>query len=647
MAERRGAISAMLMFLVLLAVIAAVIVISQGIVVKVGLELPTILTDMPTFYEYDGSGSRAIEAKICDYDGNAILQCRWETDRCNNPSDLLHDPKDCHMKPSHYVDFYWLLAGIGVSIMLIVLSVAVLQYIAEGTGFADKSRAIENVKRIIPYIVIILIIPTIWDPFAIMIENAALFLMAPFPPEADSFIDAGLVGVFVDGETIRGQAQLRSAWLMMEAGSIIPPSVWQPETLAGFIFDPAKAVNNVLTGAFLGVFKAYVVIMLGLEMWVSGVVRVMATMMTVMAMPIMLPLSLIPKFGETTKKITDAIFGLSIAPIFSALVFTIGLAYLSASRSDDELLRWLQAVCVCFLCSAAVTTLAGGFFMNAESKVRDALKTALTSASMTVAAVASGGAGAAAGLGAAGAGIGGNVAGIAAKGAAGVVSATVQTATQTAALSSGKSSHSGPSSGAPKIMPDATQAGTTTDGGYVPGSFVAAGAGRDTAQADMLGAAPDAAPDAAPGTRQRGGDTVVADGGMDALPKEAKNRQGKAVKRPERLRTSGPSKWDYAKAFLMGAISGGVAPMMQGSMPGAAGMDKMVAPLSKKATAVSADQVKMQNKEFRDSSDYFEALKDQNESDRLANAGEKMNKEGIKRENKDDDSDGRTPGYIG
>ena len=41
-----------------------------------------------------------------------------------------------------------------------------------------------------------------------------------------------------------------------------------------------------------------------------------------------------------------------LAPIFSALVFTIGVSYLAANPHPDLTIRWLQSLTVAFLCSS-------------------------------------------------------------------------------------------------------------------------------------------------------------------------------------------------------------------------------------------------------------------------------------------------------
>ena len=336
-------------------------------------------------------------------------------------------------------------------------------------------------------------------------------------------------------------------------------------------------------------------------------------------------------------------------------MFTIGLAYLSSSRNEDELVRWLQAVCVCFLCSAAVTTLAGGFFMQAEGKVSAALKTALISAAATVSAAATGGISAVGGMGAASAGIGGSLGGAAKMGVTGAQNTMGANAT---ALLGGSGNDMGSKSGsAAQIL---SGAGTTAagavgaitgghkmSGGYSEAHSVKAGMGQ-TVSTESGGDTPNVDPKQADAkVPPRAGGTVVTDGGAGELPEEAKNKEGKTVKKPEKLHTAKPSKRDYFKTFLMGAVAGGVGPMMQGAIPRDAGMDKFTEPVKKKATETSTAYVDAQQKEYQDSSDYFGAVKDQKEAGEETNVDDKTDKRNAKNENKDGDSDKGTPSYIG
>ena len=379
---------------IIVAVVAAIILISQGIVISTGLSLPDILTEMPTFYEYTDNGTRAYAPVACDRNGDSFDSslCVWQTAECAE-STAMTNPI-CQEKPSPYLKYYWLLAGIGGIILILAICYNVVRFLFEEPGgWVRQGEAFENIKRIIPQVIIIALLPTVWDPVALTIEDTALYLMAPFSPEEDSFIDVWVVAAFANAPegSFKNHAQLRGAWLMMEAGNIIPPSVWQPEAITGMILNPDAIAGNVFTSAFLGMFKAVIAITVGLEVWITGIVRVLATMITIMAIPILYPLSLIPQFKSATEDITKFLPALLIAPIFSAIVFTIGLAYLSSSRGDDELIRWIQALCVVFMCSSAVTAIAGGFVFRTVNSISSHVQTAISSATVAATSMVSGG----------------------------------------------------------------------------------------------------------------------------------------------------------------------------------------------------------------------------------------------------------------
>ena len=621
---------------IIIGVVATVILFSQSLVVVAGLALSEILTEMPTFYEYSEYGGRAYQPVACDVKGDnySTLWCGTNTAECNR-ADASTNPK-CQIKPSVYIDYYWLLAGIGMSIMLVAICISVVQYLMEGSGIVKQGEAVDRIKKIVPYLIFIILLPTVWDPVAITIEELSLFLMAPFPPEHDPYIDVGVVAIFVGApeDSFRNHAQLRGAWLFMEAGSIIPPTVWQPDAIIGFILDPVKAVTNTFSGAFLGIFKAVVVITLALELWVTGILRVMATMITVMAMPIMLSLSLIPHFSKATGQITSTLGGLMIAPIFSATIFTIGLAYLSASRHDDEIVRWLQALAVCFLCSSGVTVLAGGFFMNAKGELMGALKGALMSATIAATSVVTGGATGVAGMAGAGGSIGKAAMSAGTAGIKGTVQGMTSAATNNLGTggTGGTSGGDGGSSTKRQILTGPTQR-QHQDGGMSPGSGRSAAApGTISAipqhqDGGMTPGAPGSGLDVMPGSEQEVGPIGTGDvesqgtegqqgiegqqpetGGTEEYPDEVPVEGGKPVKKPENLVTDKPKKMDYFKSFLFGAITSSASNIMGGAMPKGYGADKAIEPLSKKVTESSKNLLAGHSKDFMASAKYHDAL---------------------------------------
>lgn len=580
MARRRGVLGFIEQVAIIMIIVGGIIAVSQSFVTLAGLQLPTILTDMPTFYEYAEDGTRALTTAECNQSGEHLSwECMAASQTCTDDGRI-----GCEAKETGYLRFYWFLAQYSMAIMIFVVAISVMEYVMSGTGFTSNTNAIERIKKIIPFLIIITILPAIWDPVAISIENTALFLMAPFPDDKTAI---GIAGIAIDQTTLEGRAAARSAWLWMEAGHIIPPSTWDPETWSTFLVDPAKFTEEVITVAFLGVFKAYVVILLGIEMWVTGVLRVVLTMIILISVPIFLPMTLIPKIGRHADDYVNGIFGLAMAPILSAVIFTAGVAYLQSSFDQPALIRWLSAVCVCFLCSSAVTSVGGSLLMTTKGDVMSAMKTALSAAAMTVSAAVSGGVGAVTGGGggASGAGmIGGVTKGIAGGVAGGVVqgvtSGAISSAAQTGSLGDRGPTQHGTSKA--QIMPDSRL--PNMPGSSQPGSGVIPGS-----------AGAQVGPDGGyvPASAKDSDDDTGAGAGADSQDTPS-FRHGHGFTKPDSKPESGEApnvkmQWwkDKAAAFMLGAVAGSAGPIMQGSLPEGFGMEKITEPLAERATQVS------------------------------------------------------------
>ena len=564
----------------MLVVVAGIIAVSQSFVTLAGLQLPTILTDMPTFYEYADDGARVLTTPECNESGAHFSgKCAGASEICTEGGG-----SGCEAKETGYLKFYWFLAQYSLAIMMFVIGISVMEYIMSGTGFTNESNAVERVKKVIPFLVIIMILPIIWDPVAIVIEEMALYLMAPFPEDRTNI---GLTGLVIDQTTLEGRAAARSAWLWMEAGHIIPPSTWDPEAWSVFLVDPARFMEETISIAFLGVFKAYVVILLGIEMWVTGILRVVLTMIILISIPVFLPMTLIPKFDKHASDYVNAIFGLMMAPILSAVIFTAGVAYLQSSFDQPALIRWLSAVCVCFLCSSAVTSVGGSLLMTTKGEVMGAMKAALIAAATTVSAAVSGGMGAVGGAGA----IGGAAMGPAIGVAKGVVGGTVSSAIQTGMLSGG--------GGGAGAQPNVNEAQ------IMPGSAPGVGAAGVGAAGVGAGGGPSVIPSVMPGDSTRsapphadggyvpgdGGDASADDGGQEETPKKKPSfwqKHGLTEPDPELPEgATKPSFWNKATAFGLGAMTGAAGPIIQGSLPKEFGIGEVTEPLAERATQFS------------------------------------------------------------
>jgi hypothetical protein len=131
-------------------IFAALIGISQGFVEVGGLLVPQLITDMPTFFDYD----EVTGYMILDGDGNPAANER--------------------------IDLYWLLVSISVIILVAVAIVAVLGYVFEIVRWIHPGTAIGIIKKIVLFLVVFLVFPFVLDIYAIIIENFSLFLLDPF-----------------------------------------------------------------------------------------------------------------------------------------------------------------------------------------------------------------------------------------------------------------------------------------------------------------------------------------------------------------------------------------------------------------------------------------------------------------------------------
>ena len=594
MAKRRGVFTILGMVAIMLVVVAGIIAVSQSFVTLAGLQLPTILTDMPTFYEYTDDGARVLTTPECNESGAHFSgKCAGASEICTEGG----GGSGCEAKETGYLKFYWFLAQYSLAIMIFVIGISVMEYIMSGTGFTNESNAVERVKKVIPFLVIIMILPIIWDPVAIIIEEMALYLMAPFPEDRT---DIGLTGLTIDQTTLEGRASARSAWLWMEAGHIIPPSTWDPEAWSVFLVDPARFMEETISIAFLGVFKAYVVILLGIEMWVTGILRVVLTMIILISIPIFLPMTLIPKFDKHASDYINAIFGLMMAPILSAVIFTAGVAYLQSSFDQPALIRWLSAVCVCFLCSSAVTSVGGSLLMTTKGEVMGAMKAALIAAATTVSAAATGGMGAVGGAGA----IGGAAMGPAIGVAKGVVGGTVSSAIQTGMLGGGGGGGMQPNVNEAQIMPGGAPGGVPGVGastGSVPGGIPGGGLGVIPGVASGDGGSGGARkaqpgfdggyyPGSSGSTDAEDGSTGDDSGEEETPKKKPSFWQKHGLTEPDPELPEGatkPSFWNKATAFGLGAMAGAAGPIIQGSLPKEFGIGEVTEPLAERATQFS------------------------------------------------------------
>ena len=279
-------------------IFAALIGISQGFVEVGGLLVPELITDMPTFFDYD------------EITGDMIL------DGDGNPA------------PNERIDLYWLLVSISVVILVAVAMVAVLGYIFETVRWIHPGTALGIIKKITLFLIVFLVFPFVWDIYAIIIENFSLFLLDPF----DSGVDPAD----------------RTLELWRAMGSVIPVDIFDLDAWSSAFVDPGAFAQGMMKDVFLALFKGFAVMFMTAMMFIISTIRILLTIIIAMSIPLLLTLSLIPMFRSVKDMLVKNLIGLSIAPVFSALVLTTGLAYLDSTELP-AMQDWFASLAVGFL----------------------------------------------------------------------------------------------------------------------------------------------------------------------------------------------------------------------------------------------------------------------------------------------------------
>ena len=250
-------------------------------------------------------------------------------------------------RPSR-LPFYYMMAGIGFAILALNAMIAILYWVFEDTPLNEQKDSVMKFKKIIYVGIYILIIPIVWDPLAIFMENAGLFIMSP------NGMHAGDI----------------TAQVVLEAGAFKWPE-FNLEKIAGEVFfhpgGPIAGVGDIVNGAvqeifvniIMGYARAQATVMTLVTMFITSIVRIEVTMIGIMIYPIVAALSLTPIFkdGGLYEEAKNAIIGGLIAPITGAVIFVTGYFSLEASYAvgTTPIEQWITSLTLLILASTIPT----------------------------------------------------------------------------------------------------------------------------------------------------------------------------------------------------------------------------------------------------------------------------------------------------
>jgi hypothetical protein len=230
---------------------------------------------------------------------------------------------------------YRQLRTIAFPIIIIALTLTAVYLMGEEFDVFRKGQAFSTLAKGIIIIIFIFTFPSFWDAYASGIEGLSKWILNPNNPN---------------------QANQKVSQLWQMVGSIQAPTVdW--DTILQFLLNPNDAAQTIFRDVFLAVFKAFIAALLTFLMFVIGVVRIVLTGILADALPLLLALTLIPWFEGIVKRLIDVLIGLSLAPVFSALIVVAGLAVIQ-SESFAPLQQWLASIAVAFLAVSFPTIVA-------------------------------------------------------------------------------------------------------------------------------------------------------------------------------------------------------------------------------------------------------------------------------------------------
>ena len=290
--------------------------------------------------------------------------------------------------------FYYMMAGIGYVILTINVLIAVIYWIFEDTPLVQQKQSMTMIKKSLEVGVFIMIIPIVWDPLAIFVENAALFIMSP------NGMYAGDV----------------AAQVVLRAGAVQFPEVNLDKIASDIINSPlgptnaigetiGKSSQSFFVEIILSLARAQATVMTLISMFIVSIVRIEVTMIAVMMYPIAAALGITPIFNNNklTGEVNAHIIGGLTAPIVGAIIFTVGYSSLLAGKATDDwaLDVWITSLTLLIMASVIPTstmTWVAKAEERAFSIIGDSVKTSMTMGTMMAAGLgsmmAAGGAGA-------------------------------------------------------------------------------------------------------------------------------------------------------------------------------------------------------------------------------------------------------------
>ena len=254
-------------------------------------------------------------------------------------------PDTIHNKTDSLLSVYNMLRSGIIWAIAAVLMIAGILFMLEQIEVVPASTAFGIISKGTLYFVILFGFPPIWDLYASVIELGSKTIM---DPANTGQTPDSVVKVF---DTINGMG-ISQGKVPQVDNSVLNNLVqlFNGSDILSTFSDQGKALILGAIGSILSLILSFLTYMF-------AAIRQVLTAVLVAGLPVILILSLVPWFQGITKRLYDTLFGLSLVPIFSALVMVTGAAYLGSITTHPVEEQWFASVAVLTLSTFIPTIL--------------------------------------------------------------------------------------------------------------------------------------------------------------------------------------------------------------------------------------------------------------------------------------------------
>ncbi len=247
-------------------------------------------------------------------------------------------------------------------LIAVVVVVAVLLKFFEQSEVSTVQKGLGGklISRCVMIIFLIALFPFIWDAVADGMEIAAVWVLNPnysYDPDSpcpDDWSDQKIIREYNDSKYDKdGTAydffgtDIKKAEIVCRPDFKVHYVIQQmagtasyelPEganTLEWITNQISGAFTNVLADTFFGFAQAIIVINVSLLSMIISMMTDMLTAMVIVSLPLFLALSLIPRFDKIVAKFLQALPGLYLIPLVSAIVISVGASFIASAGTAN------------------------------------------------------------------------------------------------------------------------------------------------------------------------------------------------------------------------------------------------------------------------------------------------------------------------